>query len=51
MIFILNDYCNRINPNGCAIKATFFLNHEYTNYANVQWLAAQGHEIGIHSVT
>ncbi|XP_054166467.1 chitin deacetylase 1-like [Oppia nitens] len=42
---------NRHNPNGCGIRATFFLNHEYTNYAQIQWLAAQGHEIAMHSIT
>ncbi|CAG2113966.1 unnamed protein product, partial [Medioppia subpectinata] len=42
---------NRHNPNGCGIKATFFINHEYSNYAQIQWLAAQGHEIAMHSIT
>lgn len=41
----------RVNPNGCGIKATFFINHEYCNYAQVHWLAAQQQEIGLHSIT
>lgn len=41
----------RKNPNGCGIRATFFVNHEYSNYAQIQWLAGQGHEIGVHSIT
>lgn len=42
---------SRLNPNGCGIKATFFVSHEYTSYAQVHWLAAQGHEIGLHSIS
>lgn len=41
----------RLNPNGCGIKATFFVSHEYTSYSQIHWLAAQGHEIGLHSIT
>lgn len=26
----------RKNPNGCQIKATFFLSHKYANYSAVQ---------------
>lgn len=42
---------SRLNPNGCGIRATFFVNHEYSNYAQVHWLAAQSHEIALHSIT
>lgn len=42
---------NRTNANGCPIKATFFLSHEYTNYRHVQKLWNDGHEIAIHSIT
>lgn len=42
---------SRLNPNGCGIKATFFVSHEYTSYAQIHWLAAQGHEIGLHSIS
>lgn len=41
----------RVNPNKCGIKATFFVTHDYTNYAQVNWLAAQEHEIGLHSIS
>lgn len=41
----------RLNPNGCGIRATFFVSHEYTSYAQIHWLAAQGHEIGLHSIS
>ena len=33
------------------IHATFFVSHEYTNYAMVHKLANQGHEIAVHSIT
>ncbi|CAG2165007.1 unnamed protein product, partial [Oppiella nova] len=46
-----NAHQTRHNPNGCGIRATFFINHEYSNYAQIQWLAAQGHEIAMHSIT
>lgn len=42
---------SRKNPNGCPIHATFYLSHEYTNYAMVQKLYNQGHEIAVHSIT
>lgn len=42
---------SRLNPNGCGIKATFFVSHEYTSYAQIHWLAAQSHEIGLHSIS
>ena len=41
----------RNNPNGCPIHATFFVSHEYTNYAMVHKLTNQGHEIAVHSIT
>lgn len=41
----------RTNPNGCPIRATFFVSHEWTDYSKVQTLYARGHEIGSHSVT
>jgi len=46
-----NPTQNRLNPNQCGIKGTFFVNHEYNNYAEILWLAAQGHEIALHSIT
>lgn len=42
---------SRVNPNGCGIKSTFFVSHEYTSYAQIHWLAAQQHEIGLHSIS
>merc|ERR1719323_1925710 len=41
----------RVNPNGCMVKGTFFVSHKYTNYSAVQELHRQGHEIGVFSVT
>ena len=46
-----NSQQSRRNPNGCGIRATFFINHEYSNYAQIQWFAAQGHEMAVHSIT
>ncbi|XP_068618132.1 chitin deacetylase 1 [Battus philenor] len=42
---------DRKNPNGCPIKATFFVSHPYTNYRHVQKLWNDGHEIAVHSIT
>lgn len=42
---------HRKNPNGCPIRSTFFLSHEYTSYFYVQKMFADGHEIGSLSVT
>ncbi|VDN60403.1 unnamed protein product, partial [Dracunculus medinensis] len=39
------------NPNGCPIKGTFFVSHEWNNYDQTQWLLSQGHEIGVNSIT
>nr|CAI5869537.1 unnamed protein product [Callosobruchus analis] len=39
------------NPNGCPIRATFFVSHQYNNYYYTQKLWNDGHEIAIHSVT
>ena len=36
----------RRNPNGCDIKATFFVSHKYTNYSAVTELHRKGHEVG-----
>lgn len=42
---------NRLNPNGCPIKGTFFVSHKYTNYTAVQDLHARGHEIAVFSIS
>jgi hypothetical protein len=39
------------NRNGCPIKATFFISHEWNKYDTVEWLAHHGHEIGVNSIT
>jgi len=39
------------NPNGCDVKATFFVSHQYNNYSMVQELHRRGHEMAAHSVT
>lgn len=41
----------RKNPNGCDIKATYFLSHKYSNYSAVQETSRKGHEIAVHSIT
>jgi len=41
----------RVNPNGCTARGTFFVSHKYTNYSAVQDLHRVGHEIGIFSIT
>jgi len=46
---LFND--ERVNPNGCTAKGTFFVSHKYTNYSAVQELHRKGHEIGVFSVT
>jgi hypothetical protein len=45
---IFND--DRRNPNGCPIRATFFLSHRWTDYSHVQNLYAFGHEIALRGV-
>ncbi|CAH1367785.1 hypothetical protein MTP99_009186 [Tenebrio molitor] len=42
---------DRTNPDGKPIGATFYVNHEYTDYTLVQDLYLRGYEIGVHSVT
>jgi peptidoglycan/xylan/chitin deacetylase (PgdA/CDA1 family) len=44
-------FANRFNPNGCPIKATFYVSHEWTDYGQVQDLYADGHEMASHTVT
>jgi len=41
----------RVNPNGCSIKGTFFISHQYTDYHHIQKLWNKGHEIAVHSIT
>ena len=42
---------NRVNPNGCSVKGTFFVSHKYTNYSAVTELHRKGHEIAVFSVS
>merc|ERR1719334_1479133 len=39
------------NPNGCAIRATHFVTHSYTDYSLVNKYWHMGHEIASHSIT
>ncbi|KFM73579.1 hypothetical protein X975_04617, partial [Stegodyphus mimosarum] len=47
--YLLNE--TRLNPNGCPIRATFFVPHEYTSYYYVQKLYGQGHEIAMQTIS
>jgi len=49
--FFAKLFKDRFNPNGCPIKATFYLSHEWTDYSQVQDLYADGHEMASHTVT
>ncbi|KAF5300043.1 hypothetical protein FQR65_LT09300 [Abscondita terminalis] len=39
------------NPNGCEIKGTFFVAHEYSNYQMIQELASNAHEIATETIS
>lgn len=41
----------RKNPNGCEIRGTFFVSHEYSNYNMVQQLSHEGHEIATETIS
>ncbi|XP_065158582.1 chitin deacetylase 1 isoform X1 [Atheta coriaria] len=41
----------RKNPNGCDIKGTFFISHEYSNYQMIQQLASESHEIATETIS
>ncbi|XP_050732650.1 chitin deacetylase 1-like [Eriocheir sinensis] len=42
---------NRTSPNGCPIRGTFFVSHDYTNYQLVEEFYSRGHEIAVGSVS
>ena len=42
---------DRLNPNNCPIKGTFFISHEYCNYNMVQNFAHDGHEIATETIS
>ena len=49
--FYSKAFFNRTNPNGCEIGLTFFVSHNYTNYALVEDLFfGHGYEMADHSV-
>jgi len=39
------------NPNGCALRATHYITHSYTDYSLVNKYWHYGHEIASHSIT
>uniref|UniRef100_A0A1I7X0A4 Prion-like-(Q/N-rich) domain-bearing protein 25 n=1 Tax=Heterorhabditis bacteriophora TaxID=37862 RepID=A0A1I7X0A4_HETBA len=39
------------NPNGCPIKGTFFISHQWNNYDQTQWVHSKGNEIAVNSIT
>uniref|UniRef100_A0A0A1X2J9 Formin-J n=1 Tax=Zeugodacus cucurbitae TaxID=28588 RepID=A0A0A1X2J9_ZEUCU len=42
---------SRFNPNGCPLRATFYVSHEWTDYGMVQDLYSDGHEMASHTVS
>jgi hypothetical protein len=42
---------DRKNSNGCPIRGTFFVSHEYSNYNMIQRLAHDGHEIATETIS
>jgi hypothetical protein len=42
---------DRKNPNGCPIRGTFFVSHEYSNYNMILQLAHDGHEIATETIS
>jgi hypothetical protein len=42
---------NRTNPNGCPIRGTFFVSHEYADYQMVQRLHHEGHELAVETIS
>lgn len=42
---------NFVNPNGCPIRGTFFVQDDGSDYSLIRSLYTQGHEIGINSET
>ncbi|EDO48003.1 predicted protein, partial [Nematostella vectensis] len=45
---LLND---TKNPNGCNVRATFFVSHEYTDYQLLGTLYHERHEIADHTIS
>merc|ERR1711872_368871 len=42
---------NRSNPNGCPIRGTFYITHEWNDYWLTKKLYSEGHEIADHTIT
>ena len=42
---------DRLNPNGCTMKFTLYISHEYTDYRLVKQFHEKGNEVAVHSVT
>ncbi|KAG8228563.1 hypothetical protein J437_LFUL008641, partial [Ladona fulva] len=49
--YFMETLFNRKNPNGCNISATFFISHDYNDYALTHRLFRRGHEIALHSIS
>ncbi|XP_043466285.1 chitin deacetylase 1-like [Leptopilina heterotoma] len=41
----------RRNPNGCDIKATFFVSNKYSDYSAIKEMHKKGHEIAVRSIS
>ncbi len=50
-VFELVFNSSRKNPNGCPLRGTFYVSHEWTDYSLVQGLYADGHEIASHTIS
>lgn len=48
---LLEGHRRKNKKNGCGIAATFFVSHEYTDYAAVNQLYSWGNEIALHSIS
>ena len=47
---VFGDDTEFLNPNGCPIRATHFLTHEYCDYSLVNKWWARGHEMASHGI-
>ncbi|XP_037582260.1 chitin deacetylase 8 isoform X3 [Dermacentor silvarum] len=48
---LLEGSARKNKASGCGIAATFFVSHEYTDYAAVNALHSWGNEIAVHSIS
>lgn len=49
--FVDEILLGRTNPDGCQAASTFYITHEYTDYATVHKYWAAGNEIGLRSIS